>query len=105
MIWDKAGIERGRKGTLQRRNVLVQQVADLIVWLAEGRWVTYEAIAKRFGVAYKTARRRVRALEEAGLPIEYRVEVRSAGRYPLHEGVQGVRLTKDWVSRRRWLLR
>lgn len=84
------------------RGKLTRNAIGLVLYLAGG-WRTYQEIGEEFGWAcgsnYKTARRNVRALEEAGLPIEWCEE--SPSRYT----AQRMRLPPDWVARTIWLRR
>ena len=88
------------------RTRLIENTVRLILYLCGG-WRTYQDITAEFGWAVtvgnknRTARRNVRALEAAGLPVEWR-------RPPDEPGwgeKQSVRLSPDWVVRTPWLRR
>jgi hypothetical protein len=85
------------------RTRTIRNVATLIVFLAGG-WRTYQQIDDLMGwkpergkKRSRTSYRNVRALEDAGLPLEWRYDPESTGRK------QAVRLPKDWVGRAAWL--
>jgi hypothetical protein len=91
--------------TRNDRGKSIRNHVGLILYLCGG-WRSYRDISGEFGWAIdknghcKTARRNVRALEEAGLPMEWMSPPEPHGRDP-----QRVRLPQDWVARTVWLRR
>ena len=87
------------------RGKSIRNYVGLILYLCGG-WRYYTDIAEEFGWTIdkhrqcKTAYRSVRALEEAGLPVEWMNPPDQPGLYP-----QRVRLPPDWVARTPWLKR
>ena len=86
----------------------IRNYVGLVLYLAGG-WRSYADIAQEFGWSrqsngsYKTAARAVQALEQAGLPIEWRnINCGGSGG---GLGPQAVRLPPDWVDRTMWLHR
>ena len=78
----------------------IRNSVGLILYLCGG-WRSYKAIAEEFGWAtFKTAMRNVRALEGAGLPVEWLKPPDCKG-----PPSQRVRLPQDWVARTPWLRR
>ena len=86
--------ERGRR---------IRNDISLVLYLAGG-WRSYAEISEEFGWKgcwNKSAHRNVRALEEAGLPLEWSVPPDQRGSF----GVKRMRLPPDWVARTLWLRR
>lgn len=76
-----------------------RRTIQLVIYLCGG-WRTYKDIADELGWGWtKTARRNVRYLEEAGLPVEWAIDPESRGSF------QRVRLPLNWVERTPWLRR
>lgn len=82
------------------RGAVMERGVGLVLYLAGG-WRTYQQIADEFGGCVKTARRRVRSVEAAGLPVEW-------CNPPDQQGTgytNYMRLPPDWVARTPWLRR
>ena len=82
-----------------------RNIAGLIIYLAGG-WRSVQGIGEEFGWGFdfegrcRTASRNVRALEQAGLPIEWLHEPDARGK-----SGQRMRLPPDCVARTPWLRR
>ena len=77
----------------------MRNIIGLVLYLAGG-WRSYRQIAEEFSFSIKTARRNVKALEQAGLPVEWTKDPDSRG-----GAAQRSRLPVDWVSHTTWLRR
>jgi hypothetical protein len=93
-------------GAWYGRTRTIQNYVGLLLYLAGGGWHSYAEIGEEFGWycqrgSCKTASRGVRALEEAGLPIEWMKPPDEHGGWKR----QFVRLPPDWVARTPWLRR
>lgn len=86
------------------RGKSIRNTIGLVLYLCGG-WRSYLDISKEFGWSYrdghcKTASRNVRALEQAGLPIEWMNPPDKRG-----SGGQLMRLPSEWVRATSWLRR
>lgn len=89
----------------QGRLARIRNYISLVLYLAGG-WRSYQEIGEEFGWFHlsrnRTARRNVRALEQAGLPVEWLYPPDQRSGYMTS---QRVRLSPDWVARTPWLRR
>lgn len=76
---------------------LIRKLVELIIRLSDGGWHTYSSLSRELGLCVRTIQRNVRALEAAGVLIEFSIDEghRSGRRHTL-------RISSNWISRRHW---